>query len=316
MIHECALDPEFLEKILDQRLARNRIINAFKPGTCYIRSSFPNDLKQTALSIIDKKMQCAKSEREKARLQKKKSELIDLLAKLPYRTAKRFNYPLLEDTFVNEHKRLPFHKIITSNTDLPGDHITYDMLIDDKEPFDLEPSMRVKRQPKDMLHCLAPLLQNASRVSFVDPFFFPKDQFKRTYNIFLSTISKVNDIRVKEGKRYINIICSYKKATGDTGIDNFIIQCNEVLPTWKTGSTTLLIYPIKEIEKHQEIHNRYILTDIGGVMFGHGTDSSKDEDSDTCDDINVLQSTQYSELENIYKPFSSSFTWQNPITIS
>lgn len=316
MIHECALDPKFLEKILDQRLAKNRIINAFKPGTCYIRSGYPNNLKQVALSIIDRKLECAKSEREKIRLQKKKLKLSTILAALPYRTAKRLNYPVLKDTIINEHKRLPFHKIITSNANYPGDHITYDMLIGDKEPFDLEPSMRVKRQPKEMLHCLAPLLMNASKVSFVDPFFFPNNQFKRTYSIFLTTISKVNDIRVKAGKRNINIICSYEKAIGSNSRYNFILQCKEILPTWITGSTTLFIYPIKELKNNQELHNRYILTDIGGVMFGHGTDSSKDEDSTTCDDVNILQSTQYNELENIYTPFSSSFAWQDPITIT
>ena len=62
----------------------------------------------------------------------------------------------------------------------------------------------------------------------------------------------------------------------------------------------------------QEIHNRYILTDIGGVIFGHGTDCSS---NDSYDNISLLDAHSLAHWKNAYTPGSSAFAWSEPPVI-
>jgi hypothetical protein len=62
----------------------------------------------------------------------------------------------------------------------------------------------------------------------------------------------------------------------------------------------------------QEIHNRYILTDIGGVIFGHGTDCSP---NDSCDNISLLDPRSLAYWKNAYRPDSLAFDWSEPPVI-
>jgi len=86
------------------------------------------------------------------------------------------------------------------------------------------------------------------------------------------------------------------------------------LPSWLPEGLTLNIYRIKKIPGKQEVHNRYILSDIGGVSFGHGTDRSG---NDSYDDINLLSARQFLHWDAVYKPNSPHFNWSEPpVTIT
>ncbi|MEK8020101.1 MAG: hypothetical protein VSS75_024780 [Candidatus Parabeggiatoa sp.] len=44
-----------------------------------------------------------------------------------------------------------------------------------------------------------------------------------------------------------------------------------------------------------EMHNRYILTDIGGVLFGTGLDDDNDGESTSTDDVTLLDESAYKQ---------------------
>lgn len=62
----------------------------------------------------------------------------------------------------------------------------------------------------------------------------------------------------------------------------------------------------------EEIHNRYILTDRGGVKFGN---SLREGDAGTTDDINLLSGEQHKLRLNQYAGPSHAFDQINAITI-
>lgn len=122
-------------------------------------------------------------------------------------------------------------------------------------------------------------------------------------------------MRAKDAERAINIVCAYKRAAPDDKIDEFTKMCKGIIPRWLSSGTVLNIYPIKEIDLEQEHHNRYVLTNIGGVMLGHGTDRTTSRQSSSKDDIVIVEKEQFDDLYRIYKPHSANFTWPEPIVV-
>lgn len=316
MIYEYGIDPELFIKLADQAIARIRILEAFRPGTPYVRAGYPANFKQIVMDMLKRQFEEA-SDKAKPSMQKRRKNIEELLGRLIYATTKRFNAKEWNSDFVGEAARLPFHAILTEDSRSAGEQITIEMLKDEYDnPFNHQMGLRVARQPESMNQALAPLLRNATDITFVDPFFYPlNERFAEPYKLFLFTISRANKIRVKDSERIINIVCAYDKALSDGKIDNFTKLCHEIIPEWLSNGTVLHIYPIKEVSLKQEHHNRYILTNIGGVMLGHGTDRTTSRKSSSKDDMVIMGKEQFEELSSLYKPNSPNFIWPGPIII-
>ena len=169
-------------------------------------------------------------------------------------------------------------------------------------------SRLVHRSAQNLNDVLTPLLRNASMITFVDPYFFVEDRFRQTYKLYFDTIVQANDVRV-EAERTITIVCAVNPGKNSCPADEFRNGCERSLPALLPNGLKLMIYRIRNLPGAQEIHNRYILTDIGGVMFGHGTDSSVNT---SYDNISLLDPTSLTHWKNAYTPNSSDFNWSEP----
>ena len=74
--------------------------------------------------------------------------------------------------------------------------------------------------------------------------------------------------------------------------EEFRKECENKLPSIIPEDLTLTVYRWKEREGGEKLHNRYILTDIGGVQFGHGLDEG---DLGTTDDVSRLGDDTYAK---------------------
>jgi hypothetical protein len=64
------------------------------------------------------------------------------------------------------------------------------------------------------------------------------------------------------------------------------------------------------------MHNRYIITDVGGVVFAHGTDCDANGNDCAHDVLSLMSAKDCLELSKIYKPGSSYFDWsEEPVHI-
>jgi hypothetical protein len=98
------------------------------------------------------------------------------------------------------------------------------------------------------------------------------------------------------------------------GKPDFERQCKEKLPQIIPAVLSLRIIRWKKRPRGQELHNRLILTDIGGVTFGHGLDESNDHESD--DQISRLDEESYLNWWKKYASHTSAFDRESSLVIA
>lgn len=315
MIYEYALDPEFLIELADKSDLCLSLTHYFGWGNPCVLSGHPAALLKEANGIIKKNIENANSDKQIASLQKKMSKLTEIGTIFVQNRTKRFNASSWSGDFGPEHARHPFHGILASkNISCNCSHINIDKLRDPRCPiYNHERSLHVKRHPDTLCESIKPILQNSSEITFIDPYFFPAEsRYNDTYKRYLSVVGSVNHIR-SEGCRDIYIICS-RNSEGKNYCPHkeFKQICLDYMNELVPSGLNLVIYRIKD--KQQELHNRYILTDIGGVSFGHGTDCTRDI-QDSEDDIVLLDRGSLTHWKRVYKPNSQYFDWSEPPVI-
>ena len=159
----------------------------------------------------------------------------------------------------------------------------------------------IQRQAREMADCVAPMLRCATRILFVDPHFDPyRERYREPLGKFLRHVDR------RRGTITIELHAGDHggKALPDAA-DHFREQCRTDLPRIIPTGLELTVYYWKERLGGKELHNRFILTDIGGVQFGHGLDCDLGGRSD--DIISRLGVKSYSREWNDYAGPNGAF---------
>lgn len=98
----------------------------------------------------------------------------------------------------------------------------------------------------------------------------------------------------------------------DPTMQYFFEECRRYLPDLLPAGMQLKIGFWSQRAGGEEIHNRYILTDRGGVKFGN---SLREGDAGTTDDINLLSEEQHRLRFSQYVGPSCAFDQVGMITI-
>lgn len=310
MIHEYAIDPAFLLNIVDQATLCERLIHGLAIGKPCVAAGYPNDLGDNAHALAKAQLDAARDPKAIARCQTRLKQVTDLASRLTHTTTKRHDAVPWEQNFAPEHQRFPFAGILSPKPSVSGEPCrNLDWLRTPACPLWTCPSSDcVSRNAQALNEILLPLLQNAAVMTFVDPYFFPNKRFGEPYKLHIASIAAASHVRV-QGSRALTLVCAVDTGKTACPAAEFKHSCEGILPSWLPKGLTLNIYRIKSFPGKQEVHNRYILTDIGGVSFGHGTDRS---DNDSYDDINLLSARQFSHWKAAYTPGSSHFDWSEP----
>ena len=178
-----------------------------------------------------------------------------------------------------ENKRHQFHAILACNpSDNPQVICGEDVLpgMDSPPLWSVPREEPVLRTAASMATHLKPMLRCATRVLFVDPHFRPSEQrFRNPLKQFLEIIC--------DGSRDVTL----EYHTGDTlSWDLLQRDCQQYLPRLIPRDFTLTVRRWEErTDKKkrtigEELHDRYILTDIGGVKIPRGLDERDQYDLD------------------------------------
>lgn len=318
MIYEYAIAPDFLFELADKRDLADRLLGAFGIGKACVLAGYPEDLGDIAYAKIEEEEACAKDQKLKAKLQIRKHKVIELATNLTRSgITKRYGAKKWEGAFVEEHRRLPFEGILFGDTttfsDLPFRNL--DWLRKDCPLFLHPGSVDSPRTAEELGATLAPLLRNASSLTFVDPYFFPKDRYKKSYRNYFETIDRANNVRAQDELREVLIICTRERPNKIEPIphDEFRNVCLRELPRVIPEGLRIRIHCINNKDGGQRIHNRYVLSEIGGVFLGAGTDLA--QHNDTSDDIAILGQSQVAKWNKAYTPGSGTFDWSEPPVI-
>jgi hypothetical protein len=181
--------------------------------------------------------------------------------------------------------------------------------LDENEPLWQSPNRVVNRKAKEYTAALDLLLLSSKEIKFIDPYFDPqKLRFRGVLEEMLN-YCYFNHRREKEFKPELHISTkrAYKKPEFEQSfIEHLIKECKEKLPKCIPADVNLVLFIWKERPGGEMLHNRYVLTEKGGVIFGSGLDEC-DGDSEATDDLNRLSKEQYSDRWKQYSIGSSAF---------
>jgi len=169
------------------------------------------------------------------------------------------------DNAIEEHGHRPFCAIISD--DNPGSNaaiIREADLDEDEEPrWKAETQCRIERTAANMAACADALLRNAKQIIFVDPHFNPQaGRFKRPLEAFLRiATNRPAGIRISR----IEIHTGHTAAGVKTFFDS---ECQKHLPPIIPSG--LKVRLVRWDQAY--VHNRFILTECGGLKFGTGLD--------------------------------------------
>ena len=162
-----------------------------------------------------------------------------------------------------EHERMNFHAIISKNCDddesnciLAGDHVD-----DSKLLWKCSHSVTIERNASRMAREVAPVLLLSTQIIFIDPHFDPSERrFRNPLIEFLGVLSKRNNGVPLQRLEY-HVSDKWEETEFKRRLDIY-------LKPHMPGGLTLSFCKWNKAE----MHNRFILTNIGLLEFGIGLD--------------------------------------------
>lgn len=304
MVYEYALDPALVATSTN-RILCNLLKDSFGPGKGRLVSRFPGKWKKQVWQAFEELSGALPdTDRDRAQIQSEKERLTELIQRLSDVWIKREEYIWNPDetwlpNAAAEHQRIPFRAILTSTPmDERTPALTIDDLTDENERWGIPHGVSTLRKAENFSALVAPLLRCCQKAIFVDPHFNPsKYRYRQALGSFLMEMASPCSVR---SKKQAELHCK-----GDVDYDrDFARECETRLPELIPSAMVLSIRRWKERVPGENFHNRYILTDIGGIAFGHGLDEGRDGQSD---DLHLLDEKQYFLRWSQYSGASSVF---------
>ncbi len=304
MIHEYALEPELVATWTDRRVGRY-FIEKFGLGQPRIVSRYPKNWKKLVMAAFQ-----SSNELERKRMEELLARLGESMVR---RRDARWNPSTTWlDNAENEHGRVPFHAILARSNPRGQAGVLVADEIDDSDTLWMVPlSCIVPRRAEQMAAAVASLLRIADVVVFVDPHFGPeKPRHRRPLREFLRRV-----ITNRPGNHPQRIeVLSAAEGDGRSTPDFFRDECLDRLPSCTPTGVCVQLARLHQRPGGERLHNRYILTELGGVVFGVGLDEG---DTGATDDVQILDRAQYEERWRQYASDSPAFDRREPsVTIS
>lgn len=184
-----------------------------------------------------------------------------------------------------EHERKPFRAILARGNPRSQPFVLEGNTVEENHSlWNVQVTRTVARMPQEVCACVGPLLRISHQILFVDPYFRPsRDEYRRLFAALLALAVRERN----SGPPMLEIFASSKM---DPSEHCFFDECTRYLPALIPAGIQVRIGHWSQRDGGEGIHNRYILTDRGGVQFGN---SLREGDAGTTDDINLLSEEQY-----------------------
>jgi hypothetical protein len=229
-----------------------------------------------------------------------KKRLEDILSRLKDNMIKRKDMAWREgcswqENVLIEHKRYPFWGVLIKDYSkkLPGLFDEDDLSVMPCTIWDIPHGKPVKRVADEMASELGVLLTHCRWIKFVDPYLSCLNRYKKSMQKFFSVLGASRPV---EHPERIEIHTSKRYDPND----KLKLFYEKILP----AGMKAYLYQWQQRPDGQSLHNRFILTDIGGVSFYHGLDIGKDGETD---DISRLDFDQYIFRCSQYNPQAPAF---------
>jgi len=301
MIYEYALEPALVATWHD-RATYSFFEERFGLNTRRIVSQFPKKWKKSIWEIFNNGTD-AENQNSKMRM----GALLDELCQNSIRRNTAYgNLPTWLEQAENENNSRPFRAILSdSNPRNNSNVIDSAILVSNGHSLWLVPdNPPVPRTAQDLSDAIAPILRVSNRIYFLDPHFnLDDDRFREPMERYLTEIwqnhhiSNNPFIELQIGidqffqpyERYQN-----RNPQQETRVcNNFNRNLENWLRRLMPANRSVHVKLVKQREFGELLHNRYLLTEICGVMFGTGTDRTRDLRNQETDILSLLNHPQY-----------------------
>lgn len=183
-----------------------------------------------------------------------------------------------------EYARRSFAAILaTQNPRGHGAVLIADQLISGTERWDCNVGASPSRTPEALARTLSAMLVNCRELHIVDPHFGPENARHRKVLEALIKVSETSGTTLD----VVRVHCSDKSALA------FFELAAAQMGSQLSDHITVEFVRWKQKKGGQRFHNRYVLTDRGGVMFGDGLDDDDGDGAGQTDDLHLLTRDQY-----------------------
>lgn len=180
----------------------------------------------------------------------------------------------------NEHKRQPFHAIVAGENPRNHDQVlAYDDLSEHTPLWAVQREKVISRDASSLAAAVSPILRIAKVVIFVDPHFDPYKP--RAQNALEAFLKACRDGRIERAFPKVEFHTAYKAE--NTGFSD---ECQRQFPPMIPLGMSLKVVRWQARNNGDGLHNRYILTDRGGVRLAWGLDEGSQAQTD---DISLLE---------------------------
>jgi hypothetical protein len=169
----------------------------------------------------------------------------------------------------------------------------------------------VARNATAFADALSLLLRAAKIVHFVDPHFSPTaPRFRVPFEKWLDVISGTSIFRTVSPSVFLHVTYDHKPPMPDDvkarRIASLVADIKTRLPSVVPQGMAISVYVWDSLDTTPDLHNRYILTERAGVIFGTGLDGSEHAAKD--EDILRLPAANHQQRLRLFDVTAPGFT--------
>ncbi|WP_291321187.1 hypothetical protein [Desulfonatronospira sp.] len=265
MIYEYAIEPELAVDWGKDRSEYRYFIEQFGIGTPRIMSEFPR------FKNWRKQFRQAAATADETNELPRITAIFNLLSE---RRIQRIGYEYdgnvswLENAEI-ENERQEFQAILAETNPRKNIKVLKPESLNNNSLWRVLRQDHCPRQAIDMAQLIKAMLSNCSEVHFIDPHFGPDNiRRRRPLEAFLGIIAVNRFCRPAISKIIVH-------TSAKVPFHDFKQPCDDQLRQRIPKDFSLAIQRWKERPNGEQLHHRYILTDIGGVKVDPGLDDSK-----------------------------------------
>lgn len=295
MVREFAVEPElFASKSVAQR-----ILDEFGVHRGRLIAQYPKNWLGLALASC---RSCSKpAERkylEDRIIQSRRPKLARRKRKMPNEHS-HLVWLASAEKFNDEVER--FHAIVATGNPRSHQDVLVESDLDEDNPrWAVDTGVPVPRRAAEMANLLLPLVRNARDLVIVDPYFAPESRNHQETLWELLGAARV----YMENLLRVELHLNYEDSVRDKQNYDFRDVCLEKQKYFVPAGTRLSCFRWHERSTGEELHDRYVLTDLGGVQIGAGLGEKK---TGATTRMSLLDRREHDRLWSIFADPSESY---------
>ncbi len=169
----------------------------------------------------------------------------------------------------------------------------------------------VPRQASDIAEAIRPLLNNCHKAIFIDPYFMAKDNWWKWQQPFLKFMEclPIERYALSELRVEFHASADFSDARSS---QHFKQRCTERLKDCIPNGLSVRFKRWKEKPLGEKLHDRYLITDIGGVDFSTGIDEGTEGQTQK---IALLKLNTYRKIWEDYVSEHPAFFAEDEFTL-